>query len=238
MNERREPTISGMRVDPEERARARAQQGAATNPRAQARPVSSRPVVVKSRMAPFAFLVALIACGAAGYLYWQFMESQKVIAKAEQRIANLEESLKLTDSESTQTVASIQDSLKTHFSEIDKLWGNYRKHRNSIAKHEKDIAAIKKDGVSKVDALAADLGLTNELIEKQRSTMQRIENDSASLSAQSRKLNEKMAKLERTFNELNSRLADTEKDIEAINGFRRTVNQQLLELRSAQTPTP
>ena len=239
MNDRREPTISGLKVDIDDHARSRQKNGSrpsGSTARPSAGGANGRPVVVKkSPMAPFAFFLALVAGAGCAYLFWQLQESQKQLQLMNQRVIAVEESLKLTDSESTQTVGAINDSLKLHFSEIDKLWAAYRKHKNGITQAEGSATAAKKlanQAESKATAIAAEVALVSDLVDAQQSALSAIETSNAETLAQARKVNEKNAQLERNLSGVEQRVINAEKDIEAINVFRRSVNEQLLQLKA------
>src|SRR5690606_25375675 len=84
---------------------------------------SHRTVSTGSKLAPFAFLLAITGLGLAGYAYWQLLESQKTTEAALVRIADLESRLALTGDESEASMAALQAKLKWADSEIRKLWG-------------------------------------------------------------------------------------------------------------------
>ncbi|WP_370981339.1 hypothetical protein [Agaribacterium sp. ZY112] len=242
---RREPTIGGLKPEPEESittpahgAEHSAARPTAKKPARKAAPVSAAhhhvPSSSFSLLALLALFCALAAGGAAYWLYQELTKAQMDLEQANQRLIALEESLKLTDSSSTQTVAAINDSLKTHFSEIDKLWGTYRKHKAGIAANAKvaKSASVTANSLkAKVDPLKSELMMISDLVDAQQSVMTKIERENANLTKQAKVINDKNAKLEREIATLTQQARDTEQDIEAINGFRRSVNQQLLELK-------
>ncbi|WP_096085300.1 hypothetical protein [Agaribacterium haliotis] len=237
---RREPTLGGLKHDHENEngdSKNRARPAKATAKRPSAAAAAPAPVRTSSGfpfMASFAFLVALTACGAAYWLYGELQSSQAQLQQTQQRLLAVEESLKLTGSESTQSVAAINDSLKTHFSEIDKLWAAYRKHKKSIADNSKLVKtanANAKQALAKAKPMAAELAMVSDLVDAQQSALTQIEQANASIATQARAINEKSAKLQQSVSSLQQQVGNVEKDIEAINGFRRSVNQQILEIK-------
>ncbi len=241
MNDRREPTISGLKVDPEEARPSARAQSAQTTPkngrtgRHKAQPVSSRPVVVKSKLAPLAFLLVLAVAAMAGYLYTELTRAQEQLLTANSRIAALEEKLVMADDESTASAAVMQASLKEAHSEIRKLWGvAYDRNRKAIADNKSLLAAAAaqtKKAEGRIDALSSEISVLSDLADAQQNALTSIENASKVVLNQARKADENNAKLENQLKALEQRLRESEQDIEAINGFRRSVNQQLQQLR-------
>lgn len=70
------------------------------------------PVVKSSPLLPLALLLALTGLGLAGYSYWQLSIAQQQASTTEKRLAILESRLALADDESTQSVATLQASLR------------------------------------------------------------------------------------------------------------------------------
>lgn len=250
MSDRREPTISGMRVDaddPRLKARAAGAQGTsaqgAPTKRVPARPQApARQVIVKkSPLAPIALLFAFAACAAAGYLYQQLVETQNALLQSNKRLVSVEASLKLTGSESMQSVGEINESLKTHFSEIDKLWAAYRKHKTGIEKNKKAVtSAVTASGnASKASAefkkhianLTAESQVVSELVDAQQGALTSIEQKAKAATNAARSASDASNVNIKKITTLEKSIKELEQDIEAINGFRRVVNQQLLELK-------
>ena len=248
MSDRREPTISGLRVDmddPRLRNRTGTQQKPATsapkaggrNDTGQSRPAPSvaRPVIVRSKLAPIAFIFALLALGCAGFLGWKFLEAQNQLIASESRIAALEEKLVMSDDESTASLTALQASLKEAHSEIRKLWGvSYDRNRKAIEANTKGVASLKSQSGKvdeRVNRLASEITLISDLVDAQQTALTGVEKSNASVSAQARAMNEKSAIIDQRIAELRKQIDTIEQDIDAINGFRRTVNQELLELK-------
>ena len=186
MNERREPTISAYSPSKEDSARQQSAQGKgrpSPNPpqaRSAAHSPAARPVVVaKSRMAPFAFLLALLASAGAGFAYWQLIETQKQLTDAGNRIADLESKFELSGDESTASVETLQAKLKWTDSEIRKLWGvSYDTNRKAIATNKEDMIKVARsvnEAKKSSQNVAGDLRVVSELVDAQQASMNAIE---------------------------------------------------------------
>lgn len=241
MNERREPTISAYAPSKEDIAKHQSRQGqprksAASSP-------AARPVVQKSPLAPIAFFFALIAMGAAGFSYWQLMGAQKLLQEADVRIADLESKFALSDDESTASVQTMQAKLKWADSEIRKLWGvSYDTNRKAIAANKSAItkaaqtanaakSAVKTEVKKANQNLAGEISLVSELVDAQQNTVDTIEKQNLEITREYQSLVDKLNILDSNRKELERRIQTNEQAIEAIDAFRRNVNQQILELR-------
>ncbi len=248
MNERREPTISAYSPSKEDSSRPQGSQAGGKSPRPQqkrssANSPAARPVVTKSRMAPFAFLVALIAVGASGFSYWQLMNAQKLLASADLRIAALESKFEMSDDETTASAQTMQAKLKWADSEIRKLWGvAYDTNRKAIESNKSSIAKaaqVANSAKSTVDAkvkkltqsLGGEISLVSELVDAQQNTMTAIETQNQQLTRDNQTLVDKLNILDSNRKELERRIQTNEHAIEAIDAFRRNVNQQLLQIQ-------
>jgi len=241
MKDRTEPTISGFKVDPEApRAAASASKTQSRTRAPQSRPTApQRPVIVRSKLALPALILGLVALGAAPYLFWMFQQSRAELVLADKRIALLEDKLTLAGDESNASVAALQASLKEAHSEIRKLWGvAYDRNRKSIADNKNAIAAARNDTgkVKKsLETLQAELRVLSDLVDAQQTALTGIEQAN---NSQRQQLTDANAAIQQRVNEVNQQVQIIEKDIEAINGFRRSVNQQLLELKSGAPTAP
>lgn len=240
MNDRKEPTISAYSPTKEDGRRAPAAGRPSPPPTSSRGSSAARPMVVKSKAAPFALFIAFIAIAGAGFLYWQLLETQKVLHEADLRIADLESKFELSDDESTASVQTIQAKLKETDSEIRKLWGvAYDTNRKAIESNKNGLAQIKKTVdttknsiKTETKALTAELNLVSDLVEAQQSSLSAIEANNQTLVNGYQSVNDNLNRLETQRKELDRRIKTNEQAIEAIDAFRRNVNQQLLQLRS------
>lgn len=230
MSERREPTISTYAPTKEDAARPQAGAKATRQAAPSSRSPAARPVVVqkKSILAPFAFLFALIACGAAGVLFWQLQLSNQRLIAADERIASLESKFEMTGDEVNTSTEAMQAKLKWADSEIRKLWGvSYDTNRKAIQQNVEDIAKVastanstKKAVDTKVNEVVAELKVVSELVEAQQGTFTSLEN-------RNKQMMQSIDKLESAKRDLEAKVKSHEQAIEAIDAFRKKANQQL-----------
>lgn len=246
MNERREPTISAYSPSKEDVARQKGNTSTRapqqTRPSAARSPVA-RPVATKSPLASIALIFALVATAAAGFSYWQLLATQKVLTTADARIANLESKFELSGDETTASAQTMQAKLKWADSEIRKLWGvSFDVNRKAIASNQTAIvkatqtANSAKSGIAAqlkklTQGLAGELRLVSELVDAQQDSMIAIEKQNAEIVGSDQNLTSKLNILDSNRKELEKRIKSNEQAIEAIDAFRRNVNQQLLQLR-------
>ncbi|WP_045858211.1 hypothetical protein [Teredinibacter purpureus] len=242
MNDRKEPTLNPIRPEQDEIVRHRQR---STPPKASAKvhtPV--RPVIVKSPLAPIAFMLAIAGVGLAGFSYWQLVQTQQTLSAADARIVALEGQLQLTGDESSASVTALQAKLKWADSEIRKLWGvSYDRNKKDIAENKQQIAVLK-NGAKSVDSkiqtalknTTAEINLINDLLDSQQSAMSGVESKALSQTTQVQALTDKIRLLEKTEADLKRRISTNEEAIQAIDAFRRSVNQQLLQLNTERMP--
>lgn len=246
MTERREPTISSMPIDSrDDNGRARAQgatpsgggsRGSNTPP---PRPVSQRPVIVRSKLAPIALLLAVMAGAFAGFCYSLLMDTQSQLdgaisqlQSAEARVAQLEKRLELSDDEASQSLTVIQANVKENTSEIRKLWGvSYDRNRKSIANLDDAVEKLQSTTASlddKLGDLTGEVNVVSELVEAQQTA---ITQAGRSVEEQERELAESTDKLNALNSELRKKVANNEEAIRAIDAFRAQVTRDILELK-------
>lgn len=246
-NDRKEPTMSAIRPEQDEiAARQRQQPPTAGRKPAVGTPVSSRPVVVKSKLAPFALLLAITALGLAGFVYWQFMLTQQSLVAAEARIVDLEGQLALTGDESNASMAAMQAKLKWADSEIRKLWGvSYDTNRKKIEASESAIAALEKktSGIQgKVDkalkASSTELKVLSDVVDAQQASFASVDKQQGNLQTQMQALIDRLNLMEAEQKQTSQRIKANEQAVEAIDAFRVSVNRDLLQLKSGSATTP
>lgn len=250
MTERREPTISSYSPSKDD-SQARAKSGSGANatggrvgaPRTSARPpMVAQTVVVKSKLAPVALILALIASGVAGYAFWQLTEAQKFLVVADARIAELESKFEITDGEVATTTEAMTAKLQWADSEIRKLWGVAQdKNRKAIAANTSKVAGVVKTTAalkgtidkkiqSAVKSINAELSIVGELVDSQQATLVSIEGQNKTIVGEAQAINDKMNSIDTSHKELERKVGSNEQAIEAIDAFRRNVNQQLMQL--------
>jgi predicted nucleic acid-binding Zn-ribbon protein len=265
MVERKEPTLTGIGAgvnpDHDELQALRPNNGAGATPSGKsnkaaptaARPAAARVVTKSSPLAPFALLLALTGLGLAGFVYWQFMQTQQQLIAADARLLELEKKLELSDDESSQSVTALRAKLKWADSEIRKLWGvahdRNRKaiadNKNKVAKLEKSLASVKNTS-SAAKKLADGQAKTLAAVKAETKTLagqsSKAVSDAAAAQKQLRELVDKANRIDQQLVNLKSdlltRVKDNEEAIEAIDAYRRTINRDILQLKQKHTQAP
>ncbi len=250
VQDRKEPTFSGIKSEsdeidahsnPPQRGAPQAS-GKNSNNRTSSRSNSPRhQPPVKSGLAVFALLVALIGVGAAGFSVWQLQISQKKLNDAEGRIAELEGRLNLTSSESDQSVTAIHEKLKWADSEIRKLWGvSNDKNKKAIEQSKAAITKLKSDvKTASANAKAArdagelqkaSVGKLKTLTNEQQLVLTQLSDDVANTKKQVNQLNELETKIS-SLDGLMTRVKTNEEAIQAIDSFRRSANADIQQIK-------
>ena len=244
MSNRKEPTISGAALG-EGSSRSTKTESRSdkyrTEPPGRSQPRQMQTRIVK-KSSPLVYFLLLLLFGFSGFTFWQMLESKKTLDLANSRIQELEGLLELTGDESSASTAAIQAKLKWADSEIRKLWGvSYDTNRKAIASNKdlvsatsgnlkrvtKDVTELK-TGLSEQikkqsQGLISDVEVLNELVSANQASLSSVETVSNQLNTDYRSLSSKLEKVEKTLNV-------QAQDIEAINAFRRQVNQKLLNI--------
>lgn len=245
VQDRREPTMNSIKPERDEIAhhqgRPSSKAGAASAPRRAPPPPPKR-----FPAGMLALFIALIACGATGFSYWQLQQTQQVLVVAEKRIASLESQLNITSGESLESLGNVNEKLEWADSEIRKLWGvAYDTNRNTIKANKDDIASVAKlakdatDGVvSQKSTLAALQALSNE----QQLILSKVREDDNLQDMDITKALNLAEQLEQDLKKLGSdlpgKVAAHEEAIAAIDTFRRSVNADLLKIKQQLGQTP
>jgi archaellum component FlaC len=159
---------------------------------------------------------------------WQNSEvdkKNKAIIILDERIAILEEQLSLADENNTDSMTGISASLQFLDKEVRKLWDLSNK-RNKV-----DIKKLKED----TELISTDLNLLNEeitqLIELISKTNKEIDNIKK-LSSQSTKDINYLKALPLQLSNLETKLMLAEDSIQALESYKKQINQTILEIQS------
>ncbi len=206
----------------------------------QARPIQM-PTPGAGPLPVIALLVALIGVGGAGFLGWKFNEAQAALLKAEDRIAQLENQLNVTSTESTASLGSLQVNIRTVDGEVKNLRENTRKliaeHTDKLSGLSKNIENVKADlGNVKNDAssIKQDV-LANKLTFDELPP--RVEAFEAALAEQRKRVQDVTTSVSTLKNQLKSaesvtaRITSAEEAIDAIDDNRRIINKDLLQIK-------
>lgn len=246
MTDRREPTISSLPPEQDEPSRTRSRPahsgssggagGGGGGGRSNPPPVASRPVVVRSPLGPLALLIALLAVGGSGYLYWLLLEAQDALAQSrdqmqqtQERVLSLESRLESSDDESTQSLTALQVRVRENESEIRKLWGVANdRNRKAIAALEESVNQLTTrlaaaEGVkATLQGMTGEVAVLTELVGAQQSAI-------SGATQASQQQGQTLQSLLQRLDELEGRVGNNEEAITAIDAFRVQVNRQLLQ---------
>lgn len=185
-----------------------------------------------------ALLVAIVGCGAAGYLFTVTQKQNATLQNAEQRIQQLENKLSATGEEIGESTVALQVKVteltnKTAelWEQMDKLWASaWRRNQKEIADLTDKVAGDKKDlqeSVSQVsrnlDSQKTQLATLNSSLETVSDEMlainvqmEQVNANSSSRQQEIKSLSDKLALLEQRNNALSSRIASLESEIREL----------------------
>ena len=184
-------------------------------------------------------LIAITAVGAAYFLWEQSRLTNASAKSLEQRLIVLESQLASTGDELSQSDAAVRVQLKTVDTEVRKLWDARKKSIKLLNEHDVSIrnlttrtSGLKKQYSSamvQVTALAAELDEVVETLETaQISSLQKSVGNTSQTVQQ----------LSKSIDSLSGRVRGNEEWLEAINAFRRQVNDRLNELQNPANAAP
>ena len=183
----------------------------------------------------FALLLAIVGCGAAGYLYTLTVKQQDLLESADKRIQQLENKLSATGEEIGESTVALQVKVtelsnKTAelWEQMDKLWASaWRRNQKEIADLTDRVASNKKgaeDSVAQVsrnlESQKTQLAALNGSLESVSDEMLALNVQMEQVSAgngerqqQMKNLGDKLTVLEQRNNALSSRIATLEAEI-------------------------
>ncbi len=196
----------------------------------------------------FTFLITLLVAAGAGYTFWQFLQSQQMIATQQVRIDELEKKLLLTGDESTQSLTALTANLKgldkdvkLVLSEVDKLWGTRNVNLKAIEKLDKDsestvaktkenaksIAAMETKLSKPVASLEQRTGEQELLIQSLRERIGEQNKQIQSLQGQVKQF----ASASKQVDSVSKKVDGYDETIRSFDKFRITTNRDLLLLK-------
>lgn len=192
-----------------------------------------------SKLAIFAFLIGLGACGGIYYLHQLTVEQNAALISAQNRIADLEGRLSATGEEMDQSagamrvkVSELSDKTDELWEQMDKLWAS------AWRKNQADISALSETVTRKDNVLDKKLGV--------------IESDTASvstnlavlqekLSAQSNsveQLNGVISALQKNDNDLKRQVGDVQAKIISLEQINSAITRRVAELEKWKRSVP
>ena len=184
-------------------------------------------------------LIAITAMGAAYFLWDQSRLTNASAKSVEQRLIVLESQLASTGDELSQSDAAVRVQLKTVDTEVRKLWDARKKSIKLLNEHDVSVrnlttrtSGLKKQysaAMVQLTALAAELDEVVETLETAQIT---------SLQKNVGNTSQKVQQMSKSVDSLSGRVLANEEWLEAINAFRRQVNDRLNALQNPTNPTP
>lgn len=187
--------------------------------------------------------LGLLATGGAGYYFYdQGLQMQDTLNTAQGRILQLQNRLNLVDESAEQSSMGLLERVDSNFTQIDLLWGNYRKHEVNFAELDRFVTQAKAslaaiDGavsghsqtLNETSTLISSLQTRLETITSNISGMGNLGDQLSSILSDINGVKTSMASLQ---SGLGSRINSTEQDIESINVYRLQLNQTLDSIQS------
>lgn len=174
----------------------------------------------------------MVAGGIALYEVQQKLDhANRLLAQGQADHSDLESRLAATGTDVSKTLGDLDERVETNFSEIDKLWAvAFRQNKPEIQQNAQAIEKLQLD-------LEGQLALINGAVKTINEQSDGLVDDSEELLIQLALLRSQvqeqatlMEAIRRQANSLDARMQDVQKDIEAINGFRASFNERLLQL--------
>ena len=193
-----------------------------------------------------AVLVILVAAllGAAWFVFEQqqrIAQAETALADASARIGTLENRLRLTDELMSASDTDLGAKLEEHFSQIDLLWANYRKHRDSIRALEgkdKNFQTAFAQAQGSIKAVQGKIAALETAVARQGDVADRVNELDVQLQAAVTHMRDVVDRANSAY-QMASRLeaslatdvAKIKSDIAAIDAHRAQVNADVAELK-------
>ncbi|BFM48242.1 hypothetical protein [Marinomonas sp. THO17] len=169
--------IPSMTLDQDEVTERRAMDATKARPApSPAKPAHAPTVVHKKQSLLGVYLLLLIVLlVSAGAGYWLWQQNQQLrdeLYGAKSEIENLDHQLIAADVSANEQGQTVEQTLKTHDSEIRKLWGvAYDRNRKSIAQNSENVEALKQE----IASLKADISTQTKRIAHQDEAFNELE---------------------------------------------------------------
>ena len=180
-------------------------------------------------------VVALLAVGAAGFLYTQLQGAQQRITALEQQLSSTDESvnqssgaLQVKINEVNDALAQVRDeTLKKYKTQIDQQAGQIAALDKSIKNAQSALSGADKnigEQTKSIEGLRADINKLPALIDQ---TKQKIDQQQAALDS----LSNKVKAVNDAQSKLDARLSNNEEWVESINTFRKQMNREIVNIK-------
>jgi chaperonin cofactor prefoldin len=185
-----------------------------------------------------------VACGWAWQLQQELQNAGELMARYEARISDLEDRLSDTDEGMNQSATAMAVKIKELYSEVDKLWASaWRRNKAAIEELQKSrdtlngrVASLSdtdKRYSGQLQALGADI----DKLRAVAGDLERLVANADSNQALIERLGDDVNRVTLDMARLQKRMDTAEEWQASVDGFRRQVNQSLLQLRESMPPT-
>ena len=219
------------------RAKARTTRGGASRPA----PAGTGGSGLLGRLvSTLALVVAAVACAWAWQLQQQLDQAGSVVERYAQRIGDLEARLSDTDEGMNQNATLQAAKIRELDSEVRKLWDNvWKKSKERLAKLEassdsqgKKVAGMEKslsEAESQLEGAAGDIAKLKSVA----GDLERLMSSARANQAEVERVADTLNRINLDLAKLSKRVEANEEWVSSINVFRKQVNANLAELRSA-----
>ena len=213
--------------------------------RRSARAEPPRPSSFNGLMAVVILVMGLMMAvgGVALYEVQQKLDhANRLLEQGQANVSDLESRVVSTGTDVSKTLRDLKGQVQTNFTEIDKLWAvAYRQNKPEIQQNAQAIERLQLDLEGKLAAIDSAVKSINQQTAASLQKMQAVRdgqmNDSEELITQLALLRTQvqeqatvMEAVRRQTRGMDARMQEVRADIEAINGFRASFNERLLNL--------
>ena len=198
----------------------------------------------------FLVVVLFLATAAVSWFGWQQYQQLTMLQASfdnlNERLTSTDDSLSQSEGALRLTINDQKKTLEKHWSEIRKLWGvSNDRNKNKIDKNLKTATSNKQritkleKGSDKLAEVAKQQGLNSKQIADVSNSTLGISVDIESIQQRLQSAANQLSTIEQSLkrwqSEVNGRLDKNDEAIDAIDSYRRQVNQELLQLRNQLT---
>ncbi len=189
--------------------------------------------------------VAGVACAWAWQLQQELDGAGELLARYESRISDLEDRLSDTDEGMNQSATAMAVKIKELYSEVDKLWASaWRRNKAAIAELEKsrDALSSKVATLTQTDAAYSsqlkELGSDLTKLRAVASDLERLVTTADANQALLERLGDDVGRATLELARVQKRMDASEEWQASVDGFRKQVNQSIIQLRQSMGSAP
>lgn len=191
-----------------------------------------------------AFMLAVAACAAAGFLYQELQQSGMALDDAVERVAELEDTLS-SSNESVSESAAVQGvKIKELDSEVRKLWDSaWKRNQKQLGEQGKSLksAELKLGGVSKtLESQKAELATLSEKLSAMQllaTQVREAQSKGIALEAKLSGMEEGLAAAKISVDGMRKKVVENTEWVKSFNTFRRQTNSRINQLEQSRAST-